>query len=194
MPTLWKRILCSADGTVNGFKTERGAKRSVSEFQKQEPASVQTLNQKGGAPSPLSETSEFAGVVGWPWGFRVSRDPQTRGTEGSRVRAACVTKRETHAALLRQLHRRLSTSRCGKLCRPAVKRPKQKQAVRVRVVEGSRVCPAPWEGEAGGAEQFNSVISEEGDCRKLKDVCFLEGKLKSKGITLTTKVPIVKIT
>ena len=60
--------------------------------------------------------------------------------------------------------------------------------------EGSRVCPAPWEGEAGGAEQFNSVISEEGDCRKLKDVCFLEGKLKSKGITLTTKVPIVKIT
>ena len=110
------------------------------------------------------------------------------------MRAACVTKRETHAALLRQLHRRLSTSRCGKLCRPAVKRPKRRQAVRVRVVEGSWVCPAPWEGEAGGAEQFNSVISEEGDCRKLKDVCFLEGKLKSKGIILTTKVPIVKIT
>ena len=151
-------------------------------------------NASGTSPSPLSETSEFAGVVGWPWAFRVSRDPQTRGTEGSLVRAACVTKRETHAALLRQLHRGLSTSRCGKLCRPAVKRPKQKQAVRVRVVEGSRVCPAPWEGEAGGAEQFNSVISEEGDCRKLKDVCFLEGKLKSKGITLTTKVPIVKIT
>ena len=43
--------------------------------------------------------------------------------------------------------------------------------------EGSRVCPAPWEGEAGGAEQFNSVISEEGrDCRKLKDICFLEVK------------------
>ena len=62
MPTSWKRILCGADGTVNGFKTERGAKRSVSEFQKQEPASVQTLNQKGGAPSPLTETSEFAGV------------------------------------------------------------------------------------------------------------------------------------
>ena len=49
-------------------------------------------------------------------------------------------------------------------------------------------------GAAGGAEQFNSVISEEGDCRKLKDLCFLEGKLKSKSITLTTKVPIVKIT
>ena len=62
MPTSWKRILCGADGTVNGFKTERGVKRSVSEFQKQGPASVQTLNQKGGAPSPLTETSEFAGV------------------------------------------------------------------------------------------------------------------------------------
>ena len=48
-------------------------------------------------------------------------------------------------------------------------------------------------GAAGGAEQFNSVISEEGDCRKLKDLCFLEGKLKSKSITLTTKVPIFKI-
>ena len=54
-------------------------------------------------------------------------------------------------------------------------------------------APAPWEGEAGRAEQFNSVISEEGDCRKLKDVCFLEGKLKSNSITLTTKVPILKI-
>ena len=65
MPTSWKRILCgagSAEGTVNGFKTEGGAKRRVSEFQKQEPAAVQTLNQKGGAPSPLTETSEFAGV------------------------------------------------------------------------------------------------------------------------------------
>ena len=62
MPTSWKRILCSTDGTVNGFKMERGAKHSVSEFQKQDPASVQTLNQKGGAPSPLTETSEFAGV------------------------------------------------------------------------------------------------------------------------------------
>ena len=60
-------------------------------------------------------------------------------------------------------------------------------------MEGSWVCPAPWEGEAGRAEQFNSVISEEGDCRKLKDVCFLEGKLKNKGITLTTNVPILKI-
>ena len=64
MPTSWKRILCGTDGTVNGFKMERGAKRSVSEFQKQEPASVQTLNQKGGAPSPLKATSEFAGVGG----------------------------------------------------------------------------------------------------------------------------------
>ena len=44
-----------------------------------------------------------------------------------------------------------------------------------------------------GAQQFNSVISEEGDGRKLKDICFLEGKLKSKGITLTTKVPMLKI-
>ena len=31
---------------------------------KQEPASVQTLHQKGGAPSPLTEASEFAGVGG----------------------------------------------------------------------------------------------------------------------------------
>ena len=107
---------------------------------------------------------------------------------------------ETHAALLRQLHRRLSASGRGKLRGRQGngggglgKRPKGRQAVRVRVVEESRVCPAPWEGEAGGAEQFNSVISEEGDCRKLKD-CFLEGKLKSKGITLTTTVPILKIT
>ena len=44
------------------LRLEGGAKRSVSEFQKQERASVQTLNQKGGAPSPLTETSEFAGV------------------------------------------------------------------------------------------------------------------------------------
>ena len=67
MPTSWKRILCgaeSAEGTVNGFKMEGGAKRSISEFQKQEPASVQTSNQKGGAPSALTETSEFAGVGG----------------------------------------------------------------------------------------------------------------------------------
>ena len=53
--------------------------------------------------------------------------------------------------------------------------------------------PAGPRGAAGGAEHFNSVISEEGDCRKLKDLCFLEGKLKSKSITLTTKVPIFKI-
>ena len=46
------------------LRLEGGAKRSVSEFQKLERASVQTLNQKGGAPSPLSETSEFAGVGG----------------------------------------------------------------------------------------------------------------------------------
>ena len=49
-------------------------------------------------------------------------------------------------------------------------------------------------GKVRRAGPNNSVISEEGDCRKLKDVCFLEGKLKSKGITLTTKVPILKIT
>ena len=46
------------------LRLEGGAKRSVSEFQKLERASVQTLNQKGGAPSPLKATSEFAGVGG----------------------------------------------------------------------------------------------------------------------------------
>ena len=46
--------------SVNSFKPEKGAKRSVSMFQKQELASVRTLKQKAGAPSPLTETSEFA--------------------------------------------------------------------------------------------------------------------------------------
>ena len=80
------------------------------------------------------------------------------------------------------------------------KRPKGRQALRVRVTEGSRsalhlgkVRGAGARGAGGRAEQFNSVISEEADCRKLKDFCFLEGKLKSNSITLTTKVPILKI-
>ena len=85
MPTSWKRILCgagSAEGTVNGFKTEGGAKRSVSEFRKQEPASVQTLNQKGGAPSPLTETSEFAGVGGASVGIQSQQRPSDPGYRG----------------------------------------------------------------------------------------------------------------
>ena len=82
MPTSWKRILCGADGTVNGFKMERGAKRSVSEFRKQGPASVQTLNQKGGAPSPLTETSEFAGVGGASVGIQSQQRPSDPGYRG----------------------------------------------------------------------------------------------------------------
>ena len=127
------------------------------------------------------------GLVGRARGFRVSRDPQTRGTEGSRVRAARVTKKERNS-------RRCWDSCTASSPLPDVgsctgqqwnsggglgKRSKRRQAVRVRIIEGSPVCPAPW-GAAGGAEQFNSVISEEGDCRKLKDLCLLEGKLKSK--------------
>ena len=70
----------------------------------------------------------------------------------------------------------------------------------MRVTEGSRSAPHLGKvkrtgppGARGRAEQVNSVISEEADCRKLKDFCFLEGKLKSNSITLTTKVPILKI-
>ena len=128
------------------------AKRSVSEFQKQEPASVRTLNQKGGAPSPLPDTSEFAGVAWAGAEFRVSRDPQTRGTEGSQVTAPRVTKRETHVAL-RQLHRRLSASGCGKLRSPAVKRRgrpgEAETSCQLAGLEGKPVCLAAWEGEAG---------------------------------------------
>ena len=50
--------------SVNGFKPEKGAKRNVSPFQKLEPASMRTLKQKAGAPSPLTETSEFTGGGG----------------------------------------------------------------------------------------------------------------------------------
>ena len=37
------------------------------------------------------------GLVGRARVFRVSRDPQTRGTEGSRMRVACVTKKERNS-------------------------------------------------------------------------------------------------
>lgn len=61
------RIVCGAERVegsvrpVNGFKPGKGAKRSVSVFQKQEPASVQSLTKRQAPLDTLKETSEFAG-------------------------------------------------------------------------------------------------------------------------------------
>ena len=145
MPTSWKRILCgagSAEGTVNGFKTEGGAKRSVSEFQKQNRLQCRLYTKRQAPLRRSRRRLNLLRLVGWARGFRVSRDPQTRGTEGSRVRAARVTKRETHAAL-RQLHRRLSASGCGKLRGPAVK-------LRGRPGEAETSCQAADHGGKPG--------------------------------------------
>ena len=49
---------------------------------KQEPASVQTLHQKGGAPSPLTEASEFAGVGGAGAGIQSQQRPSDPGYRG----------------------------------------------------------------------------------------------------------------
>ena len=149
------------------------------------------------------------GLVGRARGFRVSRDPQTRGTEGSRVRAASVTKKERNSrraaetaappALRFRMWEaaRASSETAGAAWGSGLNRDKlsgcgSSKEARSALHPG-KVRPAGPRGAAGGAEQFNTVISEEGDCRKLKDLCFLEGKLKSKSITLTTKVPIFKI-
>ena len=53
---------------------------------------------KGRWPLHRSRRSlNLLGFVGRARGFRSSRDPQTRGTEGSRVRAARVTKKERNS-------------------------------------------------------------------------------------------------
>ena len=58
---------------------------------------MQTLNQKGGAPSPLTEASEFAGVGGAGAGIQSQQRPSDPGYEGSRMRVACVTKKERNS-------------------------------------------------------------------------------------------------
>ena len=87
--------------SVNGFKLEKGAKRSVSVFQKQEPASVRIFKPKGlKGLRRLRRRLNLVRVVGRERGCRVSSDPQTRGTKKRRLREASLTpKRETHAAL-----------------------------------------------------------------------------------------------
>ena len=145
MPTSWKRILCgagSAEGTVNGFKT--GRRCETQRFQVLKAGTGFSADYtKREAPLRRSRRRlNLLRLVGRARGFRVSRDPQTRGTEGSRVRAARVTKRETHAAL-RQLHRRLSASGCGKLRGPAVK-------LRGRPGEAETSCQAADHGGKPG--------------------------------------------
>ena len=78
---------------------------------------------KGRWPLHRSRRSlNLLGFVGRARGFRSSRDPQTRGTEGSRVRAARVTKKERNSRLAAETAAgRLSASGCGKLQGPSVK-------------------------------------------------------------------------
>ena len=141
MPTSWKRILCgagSAEGTVNGFKT--GRRCETQRFQVLKAGTGFSADYtKREAPLHRSRRRlNLLGLVGRARGFRISREPQTRGTKGSRMRAARATKRETHAALLRQLHRRFSASGCGKLRGPAVKWWGRPEEERQAVVEGRK--------------------------------------------------------
>lgn len=86
--------------SVSGFKQERGAKRSVSVDQKQRATSkLRSLFVAHG------DVSQFAGVVGWAWGyrvFRVSSESQTPDTQKRSLRREGPTRKtETPVALSR---------------------------------------------------------------------------------------------